>query len=500
MDNDVKKIPTTKTLTPEEIAARREAFNKLRDEGHTIELTARGKNSGVSYDYWARLKKDVDAGIFVDVTEPGLAKDDKLGMADGLESVFKEYGYIKNKEDFLKMKASNVKGGKSYHITYDDYVEIARKSGFELVKDQPETPTPEPPAPPTPEPPAPPTPVPTEPPTPVPTEPPTSESEKKQGQDKPDTVILDSIIWTDENNNKIAEKTTGSVNGKPYSLEIGLDTFGTVDPETVDISKLSNKELKKLGSAPNGGKKITTEPDTLPKPAPNDKALAPTEEINVAEPVVVADAPPVAKSTQTVDATPVKNTKTETTKEEFQKALASDPELGNKTDKERAEILKAKASSIETEISRLQQPTVVYKKRLFGGSKSKVIATAEQNTEANKDKIAELKQKLDSTKRIKEYADAVAGNITGFGSTSLVDKDGNTVASYPQYTTVKYRDANGQESNVAKVIEYNTTTHKPETKYYSFDVQKVNDLKELPERWQAVPDMKNQLTDGQEVR
>ena len=486
MDNDVKKITTAKTLTPEEIAARREAFNKLRDEGHTIELTARGKNSGVSYDYWDRLKKDVDAGIFVDVTEPGLAKDDKLGMADGLESVFKEYGYIKNKEDFLKMKASNVKGGKSYHITYDDYVEIARKSGFELVKDQPE-----PPAPPTPEPPAPPTSV--------PTEPPTSESEKKQGQDKPDTVNLTIETITDSNGNKI-EKVFGDINGQPYHSETGLDTFGTVDPETVDISKLSNKELKKLGSAPNGGNKTTTEPDTLPKPAPNDKALTPTEEINIAEPVVVADAPPVAKPTPTVDATPVKNTKTETAKEEFQKALASDPELGNKTDKERAEILKAKASSIETEISRLQQPTVVYKKRLFGGSKPKVIATAEQNTEANKDKIAELKQKLDSTKRIKEYTDAVAGNITGFGSTSLVDKNGNTVASYPQYTTVKYRDANGQESNVARVMEYNTTTHKSETKYYSFDVQKVNDLKELPERWQAVPDMKNQLTDGQEVR
>ena len=107
---------------------------------------------------------------------------------------------------------------------------------------------------------------------------------------------------------------------------------------------------------------------------------------------------------------------------------------------------------------------------------------------------------MDSAQRDKIYADAVAGNITGFGATSLVDKDGNTVASYPQYSTVKYRDANGQESNVARVMEYNTTTHKTETKYYSFDVQKVNDLKGLPERWQAVPDMKNQLTDGQEVR
>ena len=238
----------------------------------------------------------------------------------------------------------------------------------------------------------------------------------------------------------------------------------------------------------------TVDATPVAKPTPTVDA---TPEV---KPTPTVDATPVTKPTPTVDATPVKNTKTESAKEEFQKALASDPELGSKTDKERAEILKAKASSIETEISRLQQPTVVYKKRLFGGSKTKVIATAEQNTEANKDKIAELKQKLDSTKRIKEYTDAVAGNITGFGSTSLVDENGNTVASYPQYSTVKYKNANGQESYVARVMEYNTTTHKSETKYYSFDVQKVNDLKGLPERWQAVPDMKNQLTDGQEVR
>lgn len=507
------------SLSPQEVDNRRKEFAKLKEEGHTIELTARGKNSGVSYDYWDRLKKDVDAGIFEDRTEEGLSKNDKLGLAKEFESVFLDHGYIKSKDDFLKMKASNKKGGRSYEITYDEYIKLANAAGFYLVE-KPEEPAkpkeakapdnkPEPAAEdkkavPTPE---------------VPTPKPVEEPKNEEL----DTVILDSTTYTDENGNVIADDTKALVNGQPYHSKTGFNTFGTLDPEHVDWRQYSRSELDKMESAPTG-KKTTTEPDTLPKPAPNDKALTPTEEINVAEPVVVADAPPVAKPTPTVDttpeakpsptvdttpevkptptvdATPVKNTKTETAKEEFKKALASDPELGNKTDKERAEILKAKASNIETEISRLQQPTVVYKKRLFGGSKPKVIATAEQNTEANKDKIAELKQKLDSTKRIKEYTDAVAGNITGFGATSLVDKDGNTVASYPQYSTVKYRDANGQESNVARVMEYNTTTHKTETKYYSFDVQKVNDLKGLPERWQAVPDMKNQLTDGQEVR
>ena len=493
------------SLSPQEVDNRRKEFAKLREEGHTIELTARGKNSGVSYDYMDRLNKDIEAGIFEDRTEEGFTNKDKLGLANEFESVFLDHGYIKSKDDFLKMKASNKKGGRSYEITYDEYIKLANAAGYYLVE-KPEEPAkpkeakapdnkPEPAAEDkkavaTPE---------------IPTPKPVEEPKNE----KLDTVILDSTTYTDENGNVIADDTRALVNGQPYHSKTGFNTFGTLDPEHVDWRQYSQSELDKMESAPTG-KKTTTEPDTLPKPAPNDKALTPTEEINVAEPVVVADAPPVAKPTPTVnatpevkptptvDATPVKNTKTESTKEEFQKALASDPELGNKTDKERAEILKAKASSIETEISRLQQPTVVYKKRLFG--KKEIRTTAEENTKRNKDKIASLEQELDTTKRNQVYANAVAGNITGFGSTSLVDENGNTVASYPQYSTVKYKDANGQESYVARVMEYNTTTHKSETKYYSFDVQKVNDLKGLPERWQAVPDMKNQLTDGQEVR
>ena len=198
----------------------------------------------------------------------------------------------------------------------------------------------------------------------------------------------------------------------------------------------------------------------------------------------------------TATATPKANTSN--AKTEFENMVNSDPQLANKTDKERAEILKTKASNIETEISRLQQPTVVYKKRLFGTKR--IHTTAEENREKNKEQIAKLEQELDTAKRNSTYANAIAGNITGFGATSLVDKNGNTVANYPQYTTVKYRDANGQESNVARVITYNITTKKNDINYYPFDVQKVNDLKGQPERWQAVPDMKNQLTDGQEIR
>ena len=549
------------SLSPQEVDARRKEFAKLREEGHTIELTARGKNSGVSYDYMDRLNKDIEAGIFEDRTEEGFTNKDKLGLANEFESVFLDHGYIKSKDDFLKMKASNKKGGRSYEITYDEYIKLANAAGYYLVE-KPEKPA-------------------TQKETKTPDnkqeqvvennpEAPTQKTVEEQKNNKLDTVILDSITWTDENGKEFARKDEASINGEPYYSETGLDTFGTIDPETVDISKLSNKELKEFGSAPSG-KKISTEPDVLPTPTTNDRALTPTEEINVSETPVtetpVAKTPeketpvaetPVAKATAKetpVAGTPVaeapkksnikqldvpagsltktqtefstasdklknipmpqpspKETNTQPTatatpkantsnaKTEFENMVNSDPQLANKTDKECAEILKTKASNIETEISRLQRPTVVYKKRLFGGSKPKVIATAEENREKNKEQIAKLEQELDTAKRNSTYANAIAGNITGFGATSLVDKNGNTVANYPQYTTVKYRDANGQESNVARVITYNITTKKNDINYYPFDVQKVNDLKGQPERWQAVPDMKNQLTDGQEIR
>lgn len=517
------------SLSPQEVDARRKEFAKLREEGHTIELTARGKNSGVSYDYMDRLNKDIEAGIFEDRTEEGFTNKDKLGLANEFESVFLDHGYIKSKDDFLKMKASNKKGGRSYEITYDEYIKLANAAGYYLVE-KPEKPA-------------------TQKETKAPDnkqeqvvennqEAPTQKTVEEQKNNKLDTVILDSITWTDENGKEFARKDEASINGEPYYSETGLDTFGTIDPETVDISKLSNKELKEFGSAPSG-KKISTEPDVLPTPTTNDRALTPTEEINVSETPVtetpVAETPkksnikqldvpagsltktqtefstasdklknipmpqPSPKETNaqpTATATPKANTSN--AKTEFENMVNSDPQLANKTDKERAEILKTKASNIEIEISNLQQPSVEYKKRLFGTKR--IHTTAEENREKNKEQIAKLEQELDTAKRNSTYANAIAGNITGFGATSLVDKNGNTVANYPQYTTVKYRDANGQESNVARVITYNITTKKNDINYYPFDVQKVNDLKGQPERWQAVPDMKNQLTDGQEIR
>ena len=537
-------------MTEEQRAAAEKKLDDMRESG---KITITDDGYGLSQTFMEKiLKEQIEAGNIVDKNDDGeediFTNMNKRNLGAAFEKIHKTKGYSTN--------FTNMKKGTSFEYTYEDLENFWESAGYtrksktkEKPATQKETKTPDnkqeqvvennPEA-------------------------PTQKTVEEQKNNKLDTVILDSITWTNENG-KIAEDTYVNINGKPYHFTTGLDTFGTVDPETVDISKLSNKELKEFGSAPSG-KKIATEPDVLPNLTTNDRALTPTEEINVSEtpvtetPVAKATAKetpvaetPVAKATTketpvaetpkksnikqldvpagsltktqtefstasdklknipipqpspketntqpTATATPKSNTSN--AKTEFENMVNSDPQLANKTDKERAEILKTKASNIETEISRLQRPTVVYKKRLFGGSKPKVIATAEQNTEKNKEQIAKLEQELDTAKRNSTYANAIAGNITGFGATSLVDKNGNTVANYPQYTTVKYRDANGQESNVARVITYNITTKKNDINYYPFDVQKVNDLKGQPERWQAVPDMKNQLTDGQEIR
>ena len=506
------------SLSPQEVDNRRKEFAKLKEEGHTIELTARGKNSGVSYDYMDRLNKDIEAGIFEDRTEEGFTKNDKLGLANEFESVFLDHGYIKSKDDFLKMKASNKKGGRSYEITYDEYIKLANAAGYYLVE-KPEEPAkpkeakapdnkPEPAAEdkkavPTPE---------------VPTPKPVEEPKNE----KLDTVILDSTTYTDENGNVIADDTKALVNGQPYHSKTGFNTFGTLDPEHVDWRQYSRSELDKMESAPTG-KKTTTEPDSVPTAPAGDKGSVAAPQITVPEIPVVENEPVMPAQKTEVKAQPpveAKNDKTptpvavnepvtpapktetpavasepKTAKEKFEADLAADSELASADVKQRPAILDQRISGMERQIADLKRTTSKTTGALFW---KKTVTT--NGAEVNKDRIAGLERDLDSAQRDKIYADAVAGNITGFGATSLVDKDGNTVASYPQYSTVKYRDANGQESNVARVMEYNTTTHKTETKYYSFDVQKVNDLKGLPERWQAVPDMKNQLTDGQEVR
>lgn len=519
------------SLSPQEIDNRRKEFAKLREEGHTIELTARGKNSGVSYDYMDRLNKDIEAGIFEDRTEEGFTNKDKLGLANEFESVFLDHGYIKSKDDFLKMKASNKKGGRSYEITYDEYIKLANAAGYYLVE-KPEEPAkpkeakapdnkPEPVAEdkkavPTPE-------VPT----PKPVEEPTNE--------KLDTVILDSTTYTDENGNVIADDTRALVNGQPYHSKTGFNTFGTLDPEHVDWKQYSMKDLEKLDGAPTG-KKVTTNPDSVPTAPASDKGSAAAPQITVPEAPVVENEPvmpapkteaPVTtevKAQPPVEAkndeaptpvavnkpvTPAPKTETpavasepKTAQEKFEADLAADSELASADGRQRAQILDKRVSTMQQQVANLKKPTIVIKKGFLGlgHAKTKVLKTAEENTATNKDQITALEQNIDKTKKLKAYADVATQVGTMFASSSFVDDKGNKIAEYPQHTVVKYKNANGEESYAAKVENYNKETHKWDSSYYAFDVQQIRDVKGAEVRWQAVPDMKNPLTDGQEVR
>ena len=535
-------------MTEEQRAAAAKKLDDMRESG---KITITDDGYGLSQTFMEKiLKEQIEAGNIVDKNDDGeediFTNMNKRNLGAAFEKTHKTKGYSTN---FTKMKK-----GTSFEYTYEDLENFWESAGYtrkSKTKEEPAKPKedkapdnkPEPTVEDkktetTPE---------------VPTPKPGEESKNEESKnEKLDTVILDSTTYTDGNGNVIADDTRALVNGQPYHSKTGFEDFGTWDPKSLDDEE--------IGRAPTGYKPPKG-PDVQPEPATKDKPLPPTKEINISEPPVaevpVAKAPangtpvaevpdakapakgtpvagtpdakapakgtgtpvekapangtPGAKATEKateketpVAETPTKTTKAETIQDEYKKAVTTDPELADKTDKERAEILKTRENDIQIQISKLKQQTVVVRKTgLFGlgGTKTEVIATAEENTKKNKDKIASLEQKLDTTQRYQVYANAVAGNITStMSSTKLVDKDGNTVASYPQYSTAKYKDANGQESYVAKVATFNTNTKQFDSKYYSFDVQKVNDLKGQPERWQAVPDMNNELTNGQEVR
>lgn len=120
------------SLTPEEIKLRKEAFQQIKENGHSIILTARsGNHSGVSYDYMDRLNKDIEAGIFEDNNKDGqknkFSDFDKRNLGKEFKSVFTEHGYSTN---FTKMQVGN-----KYEISYDDYIKLANAAGYTLKKE-----------------------------------------------------------------------------------------------------------------------------------------------------------------------------------------------------------------------------------------------------------------------------------------------------------------------------------------------------------------------------
>ena len=509
-------------MTDEQRAA---ATKKLEDMKKSGRVTIKNDGYGLSQSFMENiLKEQIEAGNIVDKNDDGeediFTNMNKRNLGASFETTHKAKGYS---TDFTHMKK-----GTSFEYTYDEMKNYIDKAGYKFKEPAVQKPpvTPDPVAAPAvddknvqapPEPPVTPAPV------------------EEQKNDKLDTVILDATTYTDENGNVIADDTKALVNGQPYHSRTGFNTFGTLTPDPVDWKQYSMKDLEKLDGAPTG-KKVTTNPDSVPTAPAGDKGSAAAPQITVPEAPVVENEPvmpapkteaPVTtevKAQPPVEAkndeapapvavnkpvTPAPKTETpavasepKTAQEKFEADLAADSELASADGRQRAQILDKRVSTMQQQVANLKKPTIVIKKGFLGlgHAKTKVLKTAEENTATNKDQITALEQNIDKTKKLKAYADVATQVGTMFASSSFVDDKGNKIAEYPQHTVVKYKNADGEESYAAKVENYNKETHKWDSSYYAFDVQQIRDVKGAEVRWQAVPDMKNPLTDGQEVR
>ena len=546
-------------MTDEQRAA---ATKKLEDMKKSGRVTIKNDGYGLSQSFMENiLKEQIEAGNIVDKNDDGeediFTNMNKRNLGASFETTHKAKGYS---TDFTHMKK-----GTSFEYTYDEMKNYIDKAGYKFKEPAVQKPpvTPDPVAAPAvddknvqapPEPPVTPAPV------------------EEQKNDKLDTVILDATTYTDENGNVIADDTKALVNGQPYHSRTGFNTFGTLTPDPVDWKQYSMKDLEKLDGAPTG-KKVTTNPDSVPTAPAGDKGSAAAPQITVPEAPVVENEPvmpapkteapvttevkaqppveakndeaptpvavnkpvtpapktetpvtPEVKAQPPVEAkndeapapvavnkpvTPAPKTETpavasepKTAQEKFEADLAADSELASADGRQRAQILDKRVSTMQQQVANLKKPTIVIKKGFLGlgHAKTKVLKTAEENTATNKDQITALEQNIDKTKKLKAYADVATQVGTMFASSSFVDDKGNKIAEYPQHTVVKYKNADGEESYAAKVENYNKETHKWDSSYYAFDVQHIRDVKGAEVRWQAVPDMKNPLTDGQEVR
>ena len=118
-------------LSEDKMKMSKDEFKNIQKNGYVIQLTKQAnlKNSGVSFDYMARLQRDIDAGIFVDKDNNGFTNKEKVELSKKFQSIFTNHGY---NTDFTHMKA-----GEKYAITYNEYVDLAKAAGYELVYIEP---------------------------------------------------------------------------------------------------------------------------------------------------------------------------------------------------------------------------------------------------------------------------------------------------------------------------------------------------------------------------
>ena len=103
-------------------------FNFDRD--YELQIKYKGKQTGLTFEFYNDLQKYVDEGIFVDELNDGFSADEKRGLADTFMRIHKEKGYNTN---FSKMKANE-----KFVYTAQDYIELARSAGYVLKDLSPE--------------------------------------------------------------------------------------------------------------------------------------------------------------------------------------------------------------------------------------------------------------------------------------------------------------------------------------------------------------------------
>ncbi len=461
-------------LSQEEIAKRKEAFNKIKENGHDIVLTNKGNNSGVSYDYMDRLNQDVEAGIFEDKNNDGFSNNDKKSLGKEFTSVFSEHGYSTK---FNKMHA-----GDSYAITYDDYIRLANAAGYVLKEEAPVQPV-------------------------VP-EQVTEQVVAPQQVKKEDPTPTEVKTVTD--NTQVDENQ-----GEDVIVEFETTTVTDSDGNVID--KQSKSTVTPLfGTAT--AKKTVTEPDALPAQAPKDKQTSAPAEAPVT-PVVnstkdvktpVAQAPvtetpavtPAAVTPETVTPaaeTPVTETPAANNEAAINQVLDEDPELAGKTGKERQEILRDREIELRKQQRELAKTSETYQTKGFLGmfKKTKTREYTPEQVAERQAQLQEVNAQLDEVNKYKVYVENVQASDywTGkYAAQDLKDEQGNVVNQYPTYNRVTIIDQNGNEQRAARVDTYNKETYNYDSKYYSLDVQKVG----APNvgygtYYSVVPDMNNEI-------
>ena len=480
-------------LTPEEIAARREAFRKIQKEGHTIELTTQEddpKHSGVSYDYMDRLNQDIEAGIFEDVGHDGFTNKDKKGLGQEFESVFSEHGYSTK---FTRMKA-----GEKYDISYDDYIRLAKAAGYELVQEKA-----------------------------VPqeqkdnTEPADNTAARTE---EPEITTVQTVVTVEIPEDYEVEdvEVRSSIINNPNDSEEGNNN--TVIDNKVTVIYEDEEDNQSQDTKTTG--KATQEPDALPTQAPADKASRQDSNDGVAFPGNSGSGEDLAVSSldkpgQTdtsaitnVDAseTPVADNKEETqatyadSEEELNEFFENDAEMADKTNEERIAIVNQRIDNLDSQIADLEKTTETYKTRKFFGfgGKTKTRELPAEVVQERKEQADKLRTDKDKLTRYQVYAQKVLGDKYWNGSYTpgdLTDEQGNTVEQHSTYTKTQVVDENGNTRRVIRTRTWEETgdgqdgTPGYTDRYYPIDVQKVGDPNTgSGVRWEVVPDKEHELT------